>query len=128
MISCRSAQGSPRRRSIGRTAITVPASISRHLRRATMTMITVAEGATWAIAAVATGGVIARPWRLPEAIWAVLGAASLVVLALVPWRDALSAIGDGTDVYLFLAGMMLLAELARQQGVFDWLAALAAAH
>jgi arsenical pump membrane protein len=84
------------------------------------------EGATWAIAAVATGGVIARPWRLPEAIWAVLGAASLVGLALVPWRDALSAVGRGTDVYLFLAGTMLLAELARQQGVFDWLAALAA--
>ena len=49
-----------------------------------------------------------------------------VALALVPWRDALSAVGRGTDVYLFLAGMMLLAELARQQGVFDWLAALAA--
>src|SRR5882762_7482736 len=90
-----------------------------------MAIGTLAEGATWAIAAVATGGVIARPWRLPEAIWAVLGAASLVVLALVPWRDALSAVGRGTDVYLFLAGMMLLAELARQQGVFDWLAALA---
>jgi len=91
-----------------------------------MAVITMTEGATWAIAAIATGGVIARPWRLPEAIWAVLGAASLVVLALVPWRDALSAVGRGTDVYLFLAGMMLLAELARQQGVFDWLAALAA--
>ncbi len=91
-----------------------------------MAMITIAEGATWAIAAVATGGVIARPWRLPEAIWAVLGALSLVVLGLVPWRDASDAVGRGTDVYLFLAGMMLLAELARQQGVFDWLAALAA--
>jgi arsenical pump membrane protein len=91
-----------------------------------MAMITMTEGATWAISAVATGGVIARPWRLPEAVWAVLGAASLVVLALVPWRDALRAVGRGTDVYLFLAGMMLIAELARQQGVFDWLAALAA--
>jgi arsenical pump membrane protein len=91
-----------------------------------MAAMTITEAATWTIAAVATGGVIARPWRLPEAIWAVLGAASLVVLALVPWRDALSAVGRGTDVYLFLAGMMLLAELARQQGVFDWLAALAA--
>src|SRR5205085_4843756 len=67
-----------------------------------------------------------RPWRLPEAIWAVLGAASLVVFALVPWHDALSAVGRGSDLYLFLAGMMLLAELARQQGVFDWLAAVAA--
>src|SRR6266446_5599132 len=55
-----------------------------------------------------------------------LGAAGLVVLGLVPWREALDAASRGTDVYLFLAGMMLLAELARQQGVFDWLAALAA--
>ena len=34
----------------------------------------------------------------------------------------------GTSVYCFLAGMMLLAELARQHGVFDWLAALAMEH
>ena len=74
------------------------------------------------IAAVTTGGVIARPWRLPEAIWAVLGGTCLVAFSLVPWRDALHAIGRGTDVYLFLAGMMLLAELARQEGLFDWLA------
>jgi arsenical pump membrane protein len=90
-----------------------------------MVAITITEGATWAIAAVATGGVITRPWRLPEAIWAVLGATSLAVLSLVPWRDALDAVCRGSDVYLFLTGMMLLAELARQQGVFDWLAALA---
>jgi arsenical pump membrane protein len=90
-----------------------------------MAPISISEGSTWAIAAVATGGVIARPWRLPEAIWAVLGAASLVVLALVPWRDALSAVFRGCDVYLFLTGMMILAELARHQGVFDWLAAVA---
>ena len=38
-------------------------------------MISAAQ-ATWAIAALATLGVIARPWRLPEAIWAVLGAAA----------------------------------------------------
>jgi arsenical pump membrane protein len=90
--------------------------------------MTLTEGATWMIAAVATGGVIARPWRLPEALWAVLGALCLIAFSLVPWRDALAAVGRGTDVYLFLAGMMLLAELARQEGVFDWLAAHAAAH
>jgi arsenical pump membrane protein len=97
-----------------------------------MAVITITEGATsvatWAIAALATGGVIARPWRWPEGLWAVLGAASLVTFSLVPWREALAAVEKGTDVYLFLAGMMLLAELARQQGVFDWLAALAARH
>jgi arsenical pump membrane protein len=56
----------------------------------------------------------------------VLGAVALVALSLVPLRDALGAIGRGTDVYLFLSGMMLLAEVARRQGVFDWLAGLAA--
>lgn len=79
----------------------------------------------WAISALATAGVILRPWRLPEAIWAVAGAAALVVPTLLPWRDALAAIGKGTDVYLFLIGMMLLAELAREEGLFDWLAARA---
>jgi arsenical pump membrane protein len=88
-----------------------------------MLAVATSQGATWAIIAVATGCVVARPWGVPEVIWAVLGATSLVALGLVPWRDALSAVGRGTDVYLFLAGLMLLAELARQQGVFDWLAA-----
>ncbi len=32
------------------------------------------------------------------------------------------AIGAGTDVYLFLSGMMVLAEIARREGVFDWVA------
>jgi arsenical pump membrane protein len=87
--------------------------------------ITLADGAIWAIVALATGGVLFRPWRLPEAIWAALGALALVFCSLLPWRDALRAVGKGTDVYLFLGGMMLLAELAREYGVFDWLAALA---
>jgi arsenical pump membrane protein len=34
----------------------------------------------------------------------------------------------GTNVYLFLAGMMLLSELARQERLFDWLAGYAVAH
>jgi arsenical pump membrane protein len=84
--------------------------------------------AAWSIAAVATAGVIARPFRLPEAIWAVAGAALLVAFGLLPWPDALSGIRKGLDVYCFLAGMMLIAEVARQEGVFDWLAALAVAH
>jgi arsenical pump membrane protein len=87
-----------------------------------MSAITMGQGATWVIAALATGCVIVRPWRLPEALWAVLGAIGLVVLSLLPWRDAVRVVGSGADVYLFLGGMMLLAELARQQGVFDWLA------
>ena len=84
--------------------------------------------AAWGIAAVATAGVIARPFRLPEAIWAVAGAVLLVAFGLLQWADALSGIRKGLDVYCFLAGMMLIAEVARQEGVFDWLAALAVEH
>ncbi|HYZ61655.1 MAG TPA: arsenic transporter [Acetobacteraceae bacterium] len=83
--------------------------------------------ATWGIAILATGGVILRPWRLPEAIWAVAGAALLVLAGLLSPADAWRGVARGTDVYLFLAGMMLLAEVARREGLFDWLAAKAAA-
>lgn len=88
----------------------------------------VVDVAIWGIAALATAGVIFRPWRLPEAIWAVAGAIVLVVLGLLPMRAALHGVAQGLDVYLFLAGMMLLAEVARETGLFDWSAALAAAH
>jgi arsenical pump membrane protein len=87
--------------------------------------ISLAQASTWAIACIATLGVIIRPWNLPEAIWAVLGALLLVILGLLPVSDALQGIAKGTDVYLFLTGMMLLAEIARQEGLFDWLAAIA---
>src|ERR1700675_1418391 len=83
------------------------------------------NAATWGIAALATLGVIARPWNLPEFTWAVAGAALLVLFDLLPWPDALAAGAKGMDVYLFLIGMMLLAEIARNEGLFDWLAAQA---
>jgi arsenical pump membrane protein len=83
---------------------------------------------TLAIAALAIAGVIVRPARLPEAIWAVAGALAVVALGLVPWPDALGAVGKGLDVYLFLTGMMLLSETARREGLFDWLAVEAVLH
>ena len=79
----------------------------------------------WSIIVAATACVIIRPFRLPEAIWAVIGAGALVLLGLLPWQDALTGIEKGVDVYLFLIGMMLIAELARLEGLFDYLAALA---
>src|SRR6195952_1307723 len=78
-----------------------------------------------AVAACATLGGIIRPLRVPEYVWAMLGALMLIAFGLLPWRDALGAAARGTDVYLFLIGMMLLAEVARQEGLFDWLASLA---
>ncbi len=81
--------------------------------------------ATWCIAALAIVGVIVRPWKLPEALWAVFAAIALMVFSLISLPDAGKAVLKGTDVYLFLTGMMLLAELARHEGLFDWLAAFA---
>src|SRR6201986_3386304 len=78
----------------------------------------------WGIVALATAGVIFRPFRLSEALWALAGAGALVVFGLLSWRDALVGAEKGIDVYLFLIGMMLLAELARLGGLFAYLAAI----
>jgi len=80
------------------------------------------------VSVAAIAGVILRPFRLPEAIWAVAGALLLVVLRTILPRDALSGVAKGTDVYLFLLGMMLLAEVAREEKLFDWLAVQAVRH
>jgi arsenical pump membrane protein len=54
------------------------------------------------------------------------GACLLLILGRLSPAEAFSGAARGTDVYLFLTGMMLLAELARQEGLFGWLAAHAA--
>jgi arsenical pump membrane protein len=80
------------------------------------------------IAAGTVAGIFFRPRQWPEAVWACAGAALLVVFGLISPKGALDAMAEGRDVYLFLAGMMMLAELARRAGVFDWLAAIAVGH
>jgi arsenical pump membrane protein len=80
------------------------------------------------VAGFATLGVIARPLQIPEYVWAVVGALALIAFGLLPWHDAMAAAAKGIDVYLFLIGMMLLAEVARLEGLFDWLAARAVRH
>lgn len=84
--------------------------------------------ALWGISALAILGILLRPWKLPEYVWAGGAALLLTATGLIPWQAALGAVGKGLDVYLFLIGMMVLAELARQQGLFDWLAMVAARH
>jgi arsenical pump membrane protein len=79
----------------------------------------------WVISAVATAGVVIRPFSWPEAIWAVLGGGVLLALHLIGLDTVWTGVLKGTDVYLFLLGTMLLAETARHEGLFDWLAALA---
>jgi len=66
-----------------------------------------------------------RPRGIAEVYWAGGGALLLVALRLVPLQLAGRAVAEGTDVYLFLIGMMLLSALAEEHGVFSWLAAAA---
>ncbi len=66
-----------------------------------------------------------RPRGIPEVYWIGSGALLLVLLRLVSLKLAGKAIAEGSDVYFFLIGMMLLSELARENGVFDWLSSTA---
>ncbi len=69
-----------------------------------------------------------RPCGITEVWWIGAGAVLLIVLRLVPLRLAGHAVAEGMDVYLFLTGMMLLSELARYYGVFDWISSVAVEH
>jgi arsenical pump membrane protein len=69
-----------------------------------------------------------RPRGIAEAWWIAGGALLLVLTRLLPLAGAAHAIREGLDVYLFLIGMMLLAETARHEGVFDWMAGIAVDH
>ena len=81
-----------------------------------------------AIAGLTAFGLLVRPFRWPEAVWAVSAAVVIVLAGLLPWPAALAGIARGMDVYLFLIGMMLISDIARKEGLFDWLAAIATAH
>lgn len=65
---------------------------------------------------------LVRPWKANEAVPIGVAAMLLVLLHAISPASALAAIVGGADVYAFLAGMMLLAEIARRRGLFDWLA------
>lgn len=77
----------------------------------------------WVISLLSFLCIIIRPFKVNEAIWALCGAALMLLLGLVSASQSFSAIYKGLDVYLFLTGMMLLAETAREEKLFDWLAA-----
>lgn len=90
--------------------------------------MTPSHAAIWSVSAVAAAGILIRPWKIPEAAWAVGGAMALLLSGSIQWPAALHAVGRGTDVYLFLAGMMLLSELARREGLFEAVADWAIGH
>ncbi len=86
-------------------------------------MLTAEHTAVWCISLATIGSILFRPRGTAEWMSSLAGAAVLVLLRLLPAHYALAAVLSGLDVYLFLAGMLALAELARIQGVFEWLAA-----
>lgn len=77
----------------------------------------------WSVSLLSMAGVIIRPFKVPEAVWAVTGSILLLVFGIISPSEGITAIAKGLDVYLFLTGMMLLAETAREEKLFDWLAA-----
>ena len=81
------------------------------------------ENILWIITGLTMAGIVLRPWRVPEAVWAALAVLALALFQLIAPASIVSGAARGWDVYLFLAGMMLLAEMGRRHGVFDWLAA-----
>ncbi|NVN04607.1 arsenic transporter [Asaia spathodeae] len=86
------------------------------------------EYSLWGLCAFAIAGLLFRPWQLPEALWTSVAALMVPLLGLCSWHDAGKAIASGKEVYLFLFGMMVLSEVARQEKLFDWLAASALLH
>ncbi len=82
----------------------------------------------WIISLASIICMLIRPRRIAEAYWICGGALILIAARLLSLRQAAHAVYEGIDVYLFLAGMMILAELAREEGVFEWVADAAARH
>lgn len=68
---------------------------------------------------------LVRPRNIPEVYWVSGGALLLLILRLIPLKLAGKAIAEGSDVYLFLIGMMLLSALANEQGLFEWVSSAA---
>jgi arsenical pump membrane protein len=79
----------------------------------------------WIISIVSIALMLFRPFDVPEVAWVSAGAILLCVFRLIPLTLASKAVAEGLDVYLFLTGMMLLSELGKVHGVFDWMANVA---
>lgn len=90
-----------------------------------MISLTLAHVLLPAIVAVSLVLMLVRPRNVPEVYWIGGGVLSLLVLRLISLPLAGHALLKAVDVCLFLIGMMLLSELAREHGLFDWLSAIA---
>jgi arsenical pump membrane protein len=90
----------------------------------------VSSGIAEVIAAITLIAVLAfavtRPRDLPEAVAAVPGALALCALGVISWTQAWAQIVELAPTILFLAGVLMLAQLAQAEGVFvaagQWMA------
>jgi len=69
----------------------------------------------WTISLASILCMLLRPRRIGEAYWACGGGILLILARLIPLPEAAHAVYEGLDVYLFLTGMMIVAELARRR-------------
>ncbi|HLJ32399.1 MAG TPA: ArsB/NhaD family transporter [Ktedonobacteraceae bacterium] len=91
-----------------------------HIPALTTTLLTVI------IAIVTLLGIMIRPYRWNEAIFALSGAALLLIIGLISPVKAFLTLYSDWNIFFFFLGMMSLSALAETAGMFDWLAAQAA--
>jgi arsenical pump membrane protein len=71
-------------------------------------------------------GIMLRPFKINEALFALSGAVLLLLLGLLAPDAALNTLLSDWNTFLFFLGMMSLSALAEVAGLFDWLATQAA--
>lgn len=71
-------------------------------------------------------GIMTRPFKLNEAVFALAGAGVLLILGLINPVDAAKTLFSDWNTFFFFLGLMSLSALAEVAGFFDWLATQAA--
>ena len=66
--------------------------------------------------------IMIRPYRVPEAVSALVGAVLMLLVGVVRPSEALHALSRQWNVYGFFLGLMTLSALADQAGIFEWVA------
>jgi arsenical pump membrane protein len=71
--------------------------------------------------------IVIRPWRISEAWWAAGGAVLMILTGAITPSNAALAVINEWNLFLFFAGLMVIAAVADMARFFDWAAALATA-